>query len=143
MKTYSLNEISADFAGIDLCADDIGKITIKPVGKRFTPRNGIDGATTISENKGNDNMTAEIEIGYGSTAHAKLSAFYNLARATGAGTAGVAPFALKDRQGTSLCLTLEAVITGWPDVERAAEVGVVVWEIFLKQPAVFIGGLPG
>jgi hypothetical protein len=142
VKPYSLNEHDLNFAGIDL-DDDRGKVTLKPVGERFTFRSGVDGATTMSEDKGKDNFTAEVELGYGSTANAKLSAFYNLARASGGGTAGVAPFALKDRQGTSLVLTLEAVLVGWPDQERAAEVGTITWKFFLKQPTVFVGGLAG
>lgn len=142
MKPYSLNAHDLNFAGIDL-DDDRGKVTIKPVGERFSFRSGVDGTTTMSEDKGKDNHTAEVELGYGSTANAKLSAFYNLARASGAGTAGVGPFILKDRQGTSLVGTIQAVIVGWPDQERAAEAGTVVWKFFLVQPDIFIGGLAG
>jgi hypothetical protein len=141
MKSYSLNEHDLNFAGIDL-DDARGKVTLKPVGKRFSFKPGIDGATTMSENKGNDNHTAEVELEYGSTANAKLSAFYNLVKA-GGGSLNVAPFVLKDRNGTSFCATLEASITGWPDRERAAESGVIVWEFYLVQPDVFEGGLGG
>jgi hypothetical protein len=141
MKAYSLNEHDLNFAGIDL-DDARGKVTLKPTGKRFSFKTGIDGATTMSENKGNDNHTAEVELEYGSSANAKLSAFYNLVKA-GGGSLNVAPFVLKDRNGTSFCSTLEASITGWPDRERAAESGVIVWEFYLVQPDVFEGGLGG
>jgi hypothetical protein len=141
MKSYSLNEHDLNFAGIDL-DDARGKVTLKPIGKRFKFKPGNDGATTMSEDKGQDNHTAEVELEYGSTANAKLSAFYNLVKA-GGGSLNIAPFVLKDRNGTSFCATLEASITGWPDRERAAESGVIVWEFYLVQPDVFEGGLAG
>lgn len=141
MKVYSLNDHDLNFAGIDL-DDARGKVTLKPLGERFKFKPGIDGATTMSEDKGQDNHTAEVELEYGSTANAKLSAFYNLVKA-GGGALNIAPFVLKDRNGTSFCATLEASITGWPDRERAAESGVIVWKFYLVQPDVFEGGLGG
>lgn len=139
LKSYSLNNHDLNFAGIDL-DDQRGKVTLKPVGERFTFKPGVDSATTMSENAGMDNHTAEVELDYGSSANAKLSAFYNLVRA-GGGSLNVAPFTLKDRNGTSFCFTLEASITGWPDRERAPESGTVTWKFYLVNPDVFEGGL--
>lgn len=140
MKTYSLNEHTLLVGGLPI-TEDIGSITLAPVGKRFSFKNGIDGTTTMSENKGNDNHTCKIKIGYGSAGNAVISAVYNLARKSPAGNAGIVPLVMKDRQGTSLCATLEAIPMGWPDVERAAESGEIEWELFLVQPERFEGGL--
>lgn len=142
MKNYSLIQHDINFAGIDI-DEDVGKLTTKAKGAIYTSRAGVDGTTTTSENKGNANRDAELEIGYGSKANASLSSFFNLVLAAGGGTAGVAPFVVKDRQGTSLEMTLEAYITGWPDAERAAETGIIVWKFELVQPKMFLGGLPG
>lgn len=140
MKTYSLNEHTLLVGGLPI-TEDVGSISIAPVGKRFSFRNGVDGTTTMSENKGQDNHTAKIKLGYGSAGNAVISAVYQLARKSAAGNAGIVPFVLKDRQGTSLLATLEAVVMGWPDVERAAESGEIEWELFLVQPERFEGGL--
>lgn len=140
MKTYSLNEHTLLLGGIPI-EEDVGTVTLTPVGPRFSFRNGIDGTTTMSENKGNDNHNCKIKLGYGSAGNAVISAVYQAARKSGAGNAGIVPFVLKDRQGTSLCATLEAIPIGWPDTERAAEAGEIEWNIFLVQPERFEGGL--
>lgn len=142
MKNYSLIEHDINFAGIDI-DEDVGKLTTKGKGDIYTSRAGVDGTTTTSENKGNGNRDAELEIGYGSKTHALLSAFFNIVLAAGGGQAGVGPFVVKDRQGTTLEMTLEAYVKGWPDLERAAEVGTIVWKFELVQPKMFMGGLPG
>jgi hypothetical protein len=142
MKNYSLNQHVLNFAGIDI-EEDVGKVSLKPTGKIYTPRNGNDGTTTTSENLGNKNHTGELELGYGSKTHLLLSAFFNAVLAAGGGTAGVSPFLLKDLQGLSVVTTLEAYIEGWPDQERAGEVGLISWPIFLVQPTIVIGGLSG
>lgn len=140
MKTYSLAEHTCLVGGLPL-TEGVGSITITPVGKRFSFKGMPDGTTTMSENKSNDNCTAKIKLAYGSADNAVMSAAYNIARRSGAGNAGIMPFVLKDRQGTSLCATLEGVITGWPDTERAEESGDIEWEMFLVQPERFEGGL--
>lgn len=142
MKNYSLNQHTLNAFGIDI-EEDVGKVSIKPTGKIYTARAGIDGTTTTSENKGMVNHTAELELGYGSKTHLALSVFFNAVLAAGGGTAGVGPFILKDLQGLSLVATIEAYIEGWPDVERAAEVGVIVWPLYLVQPKIVHGGLSG
>lgn len=142
MKNYSLNKHDINFAGIDI-VEDIGKVSTKAKGEIYSSRDGVDGTTTTSENLGNANRECEIEIGYGSKTHAKFSVFFNLVLAAGGGAAGVAPFVVKDRNGLTLEMTLEAYITGWPDLERAAETGVVVWKLKLVQPKMFVGGLAG
>lgn len=141
-KAYSLVEHTCNFAGIEI-SEAVGKITTKAKGEIYTEKSGTDGTTTISENLGNANRTAEIEIEYGSSVHALLSAFFNIVLAAGGGMAGLAPFVIKDRQGTTLEITDEAYIKGWPDLERAAESGTITWMIGLIRPKMFIGGLAG
>jgi hypothetical protein len=140
MKTYSLNEHTCLLGGIPL-EEDIRKIQAAPVGARFSFFNGVDGTTTMSENKGNDNHTLKITVGYASKENAVISAVYQAARKSGAGNAGIVPFVLKDRQGTSVLATLECIPIGWPDVERAPESGEIEWNFFLVQPERFEGGL--
>jgi hypothetical protein len=140
MKTYSLNEHTCLLGGIPL-EEDIRSISAAPLGPRFTFVSGVDGTTTMSENKGNDNHNLKIKVGYGSKENAVISAIYQAARLSGAGNAGIVPFMLKDRQGTSVLATLECIPIGWPDVERAAESGEVEWSFFLVQPERFEGGL--
>jgi hypothetical protein len=140
MKTYSLAEHTCLVGGIPL-TEGLGSVTITPVGKRFSFKGAVDGMTTMSENKSNDNCIAKIKLGYGSSDNGIMSAVYQAARKSGAGNGGIVPFVLKDRQGNSTCVTLEAVITGWPDVERAEEAGDIEWEMYLVQPERFEGGL--
>lgn len=141
MKPYSLNAHDLNFAGFDI-DDQRGKVTITPVGERYTFKPGTDGTTTMSENAGNDNAVVEIELDYGSAGNGLLSAWYNLNKLSDAGKSAVAALVLKDRVGNSLFLTQSAVIVGQPTRERAAESGTIVWKIYAEQPTWFEGGLP-
>jgi hypothetical protein len=141
MKTYSLNAFDVNIFGIDV-NEDVGTIKTAAVGPVYSSRAGSDGTTTVSENKGNANRNFELEIGYGSITHALLSAFYNVAQAAGVQAVG-GPMVIKDRQGTSIEMTISAFLEGFPDVERKAESGMITWKGQMVQPTVFFGGLPG
>lgn len=140
MKTYSLNSHDVNLFGIDI-VEDVGKITTKPVGVVNTARRGVDATTTVSQNLGNENRSFELELGYGSKTHALLSAAYQIAKAAGQVLSG--PMVIKDRQGTSIEMTIEAFLEGMPEAERAPEAGVLVWKGEMCNPTVFFGGLPG
>jgi hypothetical protein len=138
MKTYSLNEVSCSILGVDL-SEQIGKITITPNAKRFTPKVGVDGKATLSENKDNSH-TVKIQMMASSESNTMLSAAYTASMLSPAGTAGVGPFICNDTQGTSLFVALSAVITGWPEKAYEPECGDIEWEIFVEDPLRFEGG---
>ncbi len=138
MYVYALKEVSLIVGGIPL-EEQIGAITITPTTKRITAKSGTDGAVTISVN--NDrSATVKIQCMQSSQVNAILSGILKLAENSPAGTLGIVPIMIRDRQGTTTFAALNAVIMGWPELKFEAESGDREWEIFAADPETFVGG---
>lgn len=141
MKPYSLSELSL-IVGVVSLEEDIGEVSLEPVGERYTFISGIDGTTTVVENKGADNHVVKIKVPGTSVVNATLSAMYNLTRRSSGGVAGQFPFACNDRLSAGTTLVAgTAMIVGWPSRTYSADKpGDVEWKIFVEQPERFEGG---
>lgn len=144
MKFYSVNEVSVSFAGLGI---ESGKtddtfVEIEQDNERFSLKAGVDGSSTMSEDKGNSH-TVTIYLMQSSDGNDKLSAIYKLAEKSAGGTLGVAPLMIRDKQGNSVFVCLEAFITGWPKKAYAKEVGTLQWKLKCANPERFEGGNSG
>lgn len=138
MKAYSLNEVTCDVGGITL-SEQVGEITITPMAERFSFRVGVDGTVSMQEDK-NESCEVKILCFQSSNINERLSALYQLARNSGAGTAGIIPIFIRDRQGTTLFAALEAIVAGMPETKFGREVGDREWKILVANPEYFAGG---
>jgi hypothetical protein len=138
MKNRSLNEVQVLLGGIPI-KEQAMKITITPNAKRFTVKVANDGVATMSENKDNSH-TVKYQCMESSASNAILSAAYTLAMNSPAGTAGIIPLVINDKQGNSIFVALSAVITGWPERAYEPESGDIEWELFVEDPQRFEGG---
>lgn len=141
-KFYSANEVVLSIAGLDIGTGKAGDtfLEVEAVAERFSVQTGIDGESTISENREQTHIV-NVHLMQTSTDNDKLSAIMKVAEASEA--AAVVPFVLKDTQGTSLLAALDAVIAGWPKQTFAKEAGEVVWKFFVLNPQRFVGGNAG
>lgn len=137
MKAYSLNEVTLDVGGISL-DEQRGEITITPLAERFSFKVGVDGVVTVVEDK-NESCEVKILCFQSSNINERLSALYQLARNSGAGTAGIVPIYLRDRQGTTLFAALEAIVAGLPEQKFGKELGDREWKILVANPETFVG----
>ncbi len=139
MKAYSLNEVTCEVGGVTL-SEQMGEISIEPLGQRFSFRIGVDGVVVVQEDKGQDSCNVKITCFQSSNINDRLSAIYQLARLSGAGTAGIVPIYIRDRQGTTLFAALECIVAGMAPTKFAKEVGDREWTILVANPEYFAGG---
>jgi hypothetical protein len=141
-KFYSANEITLNIAGLDIGQGKAPDtfVEVEAVAERFSVQVGIDGESTISENRDVTHIV-NVHLMQTSTDNDKLSAVMVVSEASEA--AAVVPFILKDNQGTSLLMSLDSVIAGWPKQTFAKEAGEVVWKFFVLNPKRFVGGNAG
>lgn len=141
MKVFSANEWSAIVGGLPISSGkgDDTFLEIEQMEESYTVKTGIDGESTITENR-NFTHTVSITLMQSSNENDKLSALFIAARKLGGGGAAVIPLIVRDKQGTSVLVTIEAVIAGLPKTTVGKEAGVRVWKIYAFNPEVFVGG---
>jgi len=138
MYVYSLKEVSLIVGGLPL-EEQIGSITITPQAKRIVPKVGVDGTVTISVNE-DKSCIVKVTCMQSSQVNAALSGILKVAENSPAGTLGIVPLMIRDRQGITTFAALNAVIMGWPEQKFEAEAGDREWEIFAADPETFVGG---
>lgn len=140
LKIYSANEVSINFAGIpiDSGRGDDEFASWDQDEDSFTYKAGIDGEGTRSENR-NRKTRVTLTLMQSSDGNAKLSAIHNGDVKVGNGL-GVAPFMIRDRQGTTLLISPQAWVVKPPAQTRGKEVGTVQWLIDVHDPERFDGG---
>lgn len=104
----------------------------------ITSKAGSDGEVTICENK--DKRTKLVlTLMQSSKGNDTLSAIRLASTKLGIASA-VAPLAVKDLNGTTTIVSVEAYILGPPKQARKKEVDVLQWEFELANPERFDGG---
>lgn len=139
---YDADQIAIDLGGIKIdsgFAED-SMIKIEPDEKAFTYTVGVDGSVTRSKTK---NKVAKITISLMQSSYVndQLSALYTLDINAPNG-AGVAPFLLRDINGTTLCAGAHAWIEKTPDQEFARDAKVREWPIICADLNIFVGSNP-
>ncbi len=128
-KVYDANEVTVSIAGlpIDSGFDDGEFVRIEQEADDFIDKVGTDGEVTRS--KTNDRRaTVAIILMQSSDGNALLSGLNNIDRLAGNG-AGVGPFLVRDRQGTSLYAAAECWISKPPDVSFDREPTAREWTL--------------
>lgn len=129
MKIYDANEVSIVIAGIPIDSGfaDGEFIRIEQDSDDFTDVVGTDGEVTRS--KTNDRRaTVTLLLMQSSGGNAVLSALNLLDKKAGGG-AGVGPFMVRDKQGTSLYSASKCWIAKPPNVSFGKEAGPREWKI--------------
>jgi len=140
MKVYDANEVTIIVAGIPIDSgyDDGEFCRIEPESPDFVDKVGTDGEVTRS--KTNDRRaTCSVILMQSSTGNALLSALNNIDRLNGNG-AGVGPFLVRDKQGTSLYAAAECWISQPPNVSFDREPTAREWTIRIANLERFDGG---
>ncbi len=108
--------------------------------KRFTYVVGTDGSVTRSKTQ---NRVAKVSLFLmqSSPLNDQLSAMVILDELAPNG-AGIAPFGLKDVNGTTLVGCLHAWIEGFPEMEYDRSAKQREWTIILADPKIFVGSNP-
>jgi|WetSurMetagenome_2_1015567.scaffolds.fasta_scaffold23242_2 hypothetical protein len=140
MKEYDSNEVDVIVAGIPI-ASGRGKgefLKIAANTNAFTHVKGVDGQGSRARTH-DDSALATITVMQTSDSNALLSALYTL-DTNAPGGAGVGPFLVKDKQGTSIFAAAECWIEKIPEVTYAGEVGERQWPIRIDSLKPFVGG---
>jgi hypothetical protein len=140
-RHYSASEHTVNFAGIDLFSgagpDEF--LTTEEPEDAFNMVAGVDGEVTVNAMQ-SPIMNAAVTLQATSSVNDKLSALHEAHRKSVAnGGVGVAPFYYKNRQGTDLLFSGEAVITKRPARSKGKSVGTVTWNFQLAQAENFSG----
>jgi hypothetical protein len=106
--------------------------------KRFELVQGVDGQTSRSKNKKRSALVT-VSLMQTSASNSYLSAAMALDDLAPAG-AGVVPFLIRDKNGTSLFASDEAWIEKEPDIEYAEKPGPREWQIRVVGYTNFVGG---
>lgn len=129
LKIYDANEVTIVIAGIPIDGGfaDGEFLRIEQDSDDFTDVVGTDGEVTRS--KTNDRRaTVSLILMQSSSGNAVLSALNLLDKKTGGG-AGVGPFLVRDKQGTSLYSASKCWIAKPPNVSFGREAGPREWKI--------------
>lgn len=140
MKEYDSKEVDVIIAGIPIQSGR-GKgefLKIAPNSNAFTHVKGVDGEGSRARTHDNSAL-ATVTVMQTSDANALLSALYTL-DVNAPGGAGVGPFLVKDKQGTSLFAAEACWIEKIPEVTYAGEVGERAWPIRIDDLKPFVGG---
>jgi hypothetical protein len=139
MKTYSGNEVTFNFAGLNIGegrgADEF--VRIEGPDDVWTVRQGIDGEVTRSKNPA-QYVTVTVTLSQTSADNDLLMAQHLLDLSTPGGFA--APILVSDRLGTALLAGADAWIVKTPDQTFAREAGDVEWVFGVANPQRFVGG---
>lgn len=139
---YDADQIAIVFGGIKIdsgfAEDSMVKIEMDE--KAFTYIVGVDGSVTRSKTK---NKVAKITLSLMQSSYIndQLSALLILDLAAPNG-AGVAPFLLKDVNGTTLCAGAHCWIEKPPDQEFKRAAGPREWPLICSDLNVFVGSNP-
>lgn len=140
---YNCDEVSSDFAGIDLTdGREKGEfISIEPIAaERFMTEVDASGNVAFSEDNDNRHLV-KVKLLQASQVHAKLSAILN-GDLVLPGGAGIAPLTIIDTNGTSVFVEPEARIQGWPKKAYGQKADKVMeWVFICPDPERFDGGL--
>jgi hypothetical protein len=129
MKVYDANEVTLVVGGIlvDRGFADGSFVTLSMVSDAFSDVIGTDGEVTRS--KTNDNRAeVKVKLMQSSEINDALSALHELDKLAGNG-AGVGPFYLADRQGTSVYSAESCWISKAPDVDFDRQAGAREWTV--------------
>lgn len=140
LKIYDANEVTVIVAGIPIDSGfgDGEFLRIEQDSDDFTDVVGTDGEVTRS--KTNDRRaTVTLILMQSSSGNAVLSALNLLDKKAGGG-AGVGPFLVRDKQGTSLYSASKSWIAKPPDVSFGREAGPREWKIRLADLERLDGG---
>lgn len=111
-------------------------ITIEPSGVSFEKRQGAGGEVDRI-NKNNTSYKITFSLMGTSAVNDQLSALLIADERT---SIGKLPFMIKDLAGTSVLVTTDAWIMGWPNRDRADSLNSVQWVIETGPGEYFMGG---
>ncbi len=140
--SYDADQIAIDFGAIKIDSGyaDGSFLEIEAEGMYFTYVLGTDGSVTRSKTK-NKCAKITLKLMQSSYINDALSAVMILDN-NAANGAGIAPFMLKDLNGTSLCAGAHCWIEGPPSLEWDRTAKSREWPLFCSDLNIFIGSNP-
>lgn len=142
IAVYSPSQVSVIFAGINVedgLADPF--VSISAAAPQYNAEQGADDKSVVRYKTNNRLFTVEIGLKGYSKHHAAFSALLAVDDESDNG-AGVAPFMVKDNNGSSLWATDKAWIMGIPDMAKGATAADVTWQLQFvgAMPQIILGG---
>lgn len=114
------------------------KISVEAEAETFGDAKGVDGdVTRIRMNE--SRATATITLMQSSPSNDVLTQLHNRDLRSPNG-AGIGPFVLRDRSGTTVIRARRAWIQAWPTTDFGSEVGTREWQIRLADTQWHVGG---
>lgn len=139
-KVYDADQVSVVLMGVPISSGyaDGEFLRIEQEAEDFTHKVGTDGEVTRSKT---NNRVAKVTLRLmqSSDGNAALSAINNLDRSAPNG-AGIGPFLVRDRQGTSLFTASKCWISKPPNVTMAREATEREWELTVADLVRLDGG---
>lgn len=139
LKVYDVKAVTIAAGGIPLVAGfSDGEVVRIERGAAFATKRGVDGQVT---RYATNDRSAKIRVRLmqSSDGNAVLSAFHELDKSNTNG-AGIFPFVVKDRQGTSKYNAARCWVAKPPEVSFAGEAQVREWELETDDLESFDGG---
>lgn len=135
MKNYNAGMIVFMYGGRKIDGLDGTFVKVSRKAPVFSSKVGVDGKLIRSQSL-DKSGTVEVTVQATSAANDYLSGLLAVDEATGI---NVKPLEVKDKNGLSLHAGL-GWISGWTDVEYAAEGGAYTWKFEVDNLAMFVGG---
>jgi len=139
LKVYDVKAVTIAAGGIPLLAGFAdGEVVRIERGAFYATKRGADGQVTRYA-LNDKSAKIRVRLMQSSDANAVLSAFHELDKASSNG-AGIFPFIVKDRQGTSKYNAARCWVAKPPEVSFAGEVQIREWELETDELESFDGG---